>query len=154
MGGTAFQLSLGTAMGTLWLGLSLALVVILLYRIPRGDFEDRYSWANWALWSFLSLIVLTPVYSYLDPSVLTLSQTGYGGQPETMQYSFLLYSVHALAAALLAIVSLVKLEGAYLRPLLAMIPLVIWLVNLMTSLKIFQYIPKIPDYLPLGALAV
>lgn len=154
MGGTAFQLSLTTVLGTLWLGVSLVLVVILLYRIPRGDFEDRYTWANWSLWGFLSLIVLSPIYYYLDPSVLTLSQTGYGGQPETLNYSFMLYSAHALGAGLLALMSLAKLEGAYLRPILGMIPLVMWGINLMTSVKIFQYVPKIPNYLPYLGITV
>lgn len=154
MGGTLPQLSTATSLGTLWFGLSLALAVVLLFRIPRGDFEDRYTWANLALWGFLSLFVLSPIYYYLDPSTLTLSQTGYGGQPETMPLSFLFVTLHTLAAAMLAIMSLAKLEGAYLRPLLGMVPLFLWLINLITSVKIAQYVPKIPDYLPFGGMSV
>jgi len=144
----AFQIGLPTLMGTLWLGLSLALIVIFLKRITRGDFEERYSLANWALWAFLFLFVMGPIYHALDPSAYTLSQSGFGGQPEMVLLSFLLYTSHALVGALLGLFSLAKSEGAYFRPILGMIPLLLLVVDLILKVQMVRFVPQIPEFLP------
>ena len=107
-------------------GLAVLAVFLILYfffgRVPAGDFEERYTLANWAFWIFLSIFVLLPYYI---PAL--------NGSPEAMTRARWIYFSQAGLGFGLALLSLAKREGAYWRAFAGALPLL--LLALGTILK-------------------